>query len=153
MCQAGSYTEVNDDIEVDGVNFIKTEGGKKIVFITKDDLAKPKVKAVAERGERLYSHTAIRDGLGIKGTEKQADISDPDTMPVEMVKAVRNSKFVGIFIAPSILSDKGQTLFDKAKTKIAGLKKDPKNGKEYAITEEFWKIFNASSANRVENWA
>ena len=152
MCNAGSYIETNEDVEqLDSLEYVKS--GTKILFVTSDDLKTAKGKKVLESGERTYSHTAIKQIFGVKsGVEKEADLSDPDNMPPQIAEAVRKGKFVGVFIKPDLLSEKGAKEFEKAQQKIDDMKKEPKNGKQYAVTEAFWKIFKASAANRVETW-
>ena len=150
MCREGSYIENAET--TDSVEFVKN--GSKVLFVTSDDLKSVKGKKVVESGGSLQGHTAIKQIFGVKsGVDKEADLSDPDLMPKELAEAIRKGKFVGVWTSTKLLSDKGITEFEKQSQKISKLAKDPKNGKHYAITEAFWKIFKASSKNRAEAWA
>ncbi len=153
MCNAGSYLDVSD-IEAENLPFVKK--GTKYLFVTTADLAKKAAKELKENGERLYSHTAIHEIFGVKpgvGIEKEVDFSDPDLMPAEIADAIKKGKFVGVFYNESLLSEEGLEKFNAKKEEIEEMEKEPKNGKSYAITEAFWKIFKLSKANRAEAWA
>jgi hypothetical protein len=158
MCQFVSTCEVETEVkEMDGISAV--ESNKKVLFLTHDDVYKSK-KGKEVFGEvpqeRLCGHTPVRRFFELKngqGKEREyTDLSNPDDLPAELVKAIRTGKLVGIGYSTQLLSNDGCEKFDKEVSKMKKSKSKKPFGEFYEVTKIFWDVFKASKANRAEAW-
>ncbi len=97
------------------ISWIET-GSEKVLFITSKDLKTKKGKELIEFLEGdlsdLKGHGAIRYYFGLKARQGRArevnDLSSPKNFPKEIVKAVKNLEFKGIWSNTDLLNAKGR---------------------------------------------
>jgi hypothetical protein len=156
MCDFVSTCELDEE-ELESI--LTVEKGDKVLFLTHDDVYKsPKGKKIFGTipQENLKGHSAVRRFFELKGNvgseREYNDLSDPESLPPALVRAIRAGKFVGIGYSTQLLSSDGIEKFEKAKEKVIKSKSEKPYGDFYEITKAFWSVFTAAKANRAEAW-